>query len=67
MIKDIKNRNCGIDGIGLMVTTSIQFDEYENLRDNIKRYAEIGIIVHLIDINVLGVDSDEHYGIFDEE
>ena len=35
MVKDIKKRNCGIDGIGLMITTSIQFDEYENLRDNI--------------------------------
>ena len=60
-IKDIKKRNCGIDGIGLSVSVSIEFDEFESLRANIQRYAKLGILVHLIDVSVRGMETEEHH------
>ena len=43
------------------MSVSIEFDEFESLRANIQRYAKLGILVHLIDVSVRGMETEEHH------
>lgn len=54
LVKDLKDRNCGIDGVGFQSHVDINYDDanYESIRENIKRYEEIGVKVHFTEVDV---------------
>ena len=50
-----KYKDCGIDGVGFQSHFDITYTDefFEGIRSNIKRYAEIGIEVHITELDVL--------------
>lgn len=53
-IKDLKQRGCPIDGVGFQTHIDIEYadENYESIRQNIKRYAEIDVDVHFTEVDV---------------
>jgi len=52
-IKELKARGCPIDGVGFQSHFDLSFgDDFEGLRANMKRYAEIGVKVHITEMDV---------------
>lgn len=54
MIKNLTARGCPIDGVGFQSHIDINYDDenYDSIRQNIQRYAEIGVKVHFTEIDV---------------
>ena len=53
MIKDMKNRGCPIHGVGFQLHVDINYtDHTSSIGVNLKRYDEIGIKVHLTEVDV---------------
>ena len=53
-VKDLVERDCGVDGVGLEASLDIGFsdEDLNSISDNLKRYAEIGLKVHFTGIDV---------------
>lgn len=54
-VKDLKDRGCGIDGVGFQGHVDIDYEEenYNSIRKNMQRYNKIGIKVHFTEISVV--------------
>jgi len=52
-VKDMKSRNIPIDGVGLQYHVSTQsFPQYEKINDLIGRYCQLGLEVHITEMDV---------------
>lgn len=53
-VKDLKQRGCGIDGVGFQLHEDLTYDDksFDAVRKNIQRYNKIGIKVHFTEISV---------------
>lgn len=54
MVKRLKERNCGITGVGFQLHVDLGFDDeqLEGVRSNMKRLNELGLTVHFTEIDV---------------
>jgi len=52
LVKDLVDRDCGIDGVGFQTHIDITYDSFSGIKSNVARYAEIGIEVHFTEIDV---------------
>ena len=53
LVKDLKDRNCGIDGIGFQLHEDIDFDSrVANVKTNMQRYLDIGVLVHFTEVDI---------------
>lgn len=60
MLKDLKNRNCGVQGVGFQMHINVDFNNkfwngdhmVDGVRDNIKRYNDIGMKVHITELDI---------------
>lgn len=53
MVKDLKDRGCGITGVGFQLHETVDFNQYiQGVKDNMHRYNQIGITVHMTEITV---------------
>lgn len=53
-VKDLKDRGCGVDGVGFQSHVDINYadENYDSIRKNIQRYAAIGVKVHMTEVDV---------------
>jgi len=54
LVSNLTAENCGIDGVGFQshFDINISDDDLDGIRANIRRYADIGILVHMTEIDV---------------
>jgi endo-1,4-beta-xylanase len=54
MVKDLKQRDCGITGVGFQLHIELDFDDHmiEGVRKNIQRYNELGLTVHFTEMDI---------------
>lgn len=54
LVKDLKDRGCPIDGVGFQSHVDITYtgENFVSIRQNIRRYADIGIKVHFTEVDV---------------
>jgi endo-1,4-beta-xylanase len=52
MVKDLVDRDCGIDGVGFQTHIDITYDSFDGIKSNVARYAAIGMEVHFTEIDV---------------
>ncbi|MGE7683277.1 endo-1,4-beta-xylanase [Peribacillus simplex] len=53
MLKSLKKRGVSIDGVGFQMHSSITYEKnYEVIKENIKRYKDIGLEVHITEMDV---------------
>lgn len=53
MIKDLKDKNCSIHGVGFQLHVDVTYnDSIEGVIQNMQRYDELGIKVHFTEIDV---------------
>jgi len=59
-VKDMKSRNIPIDGVGLQYHVSTQsYPKYEAINDLIGRYCQLGLEVHITEMDVKGGGNQE--------
>ena len=51
-IQDLAEKRCGIDTVGFQMHINRFFNDFEGVRRNIQRYAEIGIAVQFTEVDV---------------
>ena len=53
-VKDLKERDCGITGVGMQlhIKVSVDDDWLEGVRQNVKRYNDLGLTVHFTEIDI---------------
>ena len=53
-VKDLKDRNCGVEGVGFQSHFDLGYsdDDIEGIRSNINRYREIGLKVYMTEVDV---------------
>lgn len=54
LVRDLKNKGCGIDGVGFQSHWSLNdpFDSLKGVAKNMKRYEAIGVKVHFTEVDV---------------
>lgn len=54
LVKDLKERDCGITGVGFQTHISVGTtdDDLEGIRQNIKRYNDLGLTVHFTEVDI---------------
>jgi len=52
MIEDLVEKRCGIDSVGFQMHINRFYTDFDGLRRNIQRYAELGISVHYTEVDV---------------
>jgi len=61
LVKDLHDRDCGITGVGLQSHIDITFDQWDGLKSNMKRYADLGLDVHITELDIKCKDCGEHW------
>ena len=53
-LKDLIDRGCPVHGVGLQSHITLKYDEemLEGVRENIRRLGELGLIVHITELDV---------------
>jgi len=60
-IKGLVQKNCGVDSVGFQMHVNRFYDDFDGLRRNIQRYADIGISVHYTEVDVrCGYDYNDY-------
>jgi endo-1,4-beta-xylanase len=54
LIKDLKQRDCGITGVGFQLHVQVDTTDsvFEGIKENVKRYNDLGITVHFTEMDV---------------
>jgi len=54
LVKDLKDRNCGVDGVGFQSHVDLNYadENYAAITGNIKRYAKLGVEVAFTEVDV---------------
>ena len=53
-LKDLINRGCPVHGVGLQSHITLKYDDdmLEGVRENIRRLGELGLLVHITELDV---------------
>merc|ERR1712195_384520 len=61
LVKDLLDRDCGVTGVGLQSHIDITFDQWDGLKSNMKRYADLGLDVHITELDIKCKDCGENW------
>ena len=51
-MKDLHDRDCGITGVGLQAHIDTKFNEWDGVKENMKRYQDLGLDVHITELDI---------------
>lgn len=59
-MKDLKNRGCPVHGIGIQFHIDLRYNDalIAGFRANLKRYASIGLVAHVTELDVQCTPND---------
>jgi endo-1,4-beta-xylanase len=52
LVKDLHDRDCGITGVGLQAHIDTKFNEWDGVKANMKRYQDLGLDIHITELDV---------------